>query len=42
MKYVQELTIEEMSLITGQSKNAITVQAHRGLEKLKQLYKLKQ
>lgn len=38
MKYVQDLSLEEMSLITGQSKNAITVQAHRGLEKLKLLY----
>lgn len=41
MRYVQELSINEMSLITGQSKNAITVQAHRGLEKLKLLYKFK-
>jgi len=38
MKYVQELTLQEMSLITGQSKNVIAVQAHRGLEKLKYLY----
>lgn len=39
MKYVQELSVKEMSAITGQSKNAVTVQAHRGLEKLKRLYK---
>jgi len=39
MRYVQELSIKEMALITGQSKNAITVQAHRGLQKLKLLYK---
>jgi len=39
MRYVQELSIEEMSLLTGQTKNAVTVQAHRGLEKLKLLYK---
>jgi DNA-directed RNA polymerase specialized sigma24 family protein len=39
MRYVQELTIQEMSLITGQSKNAFTVQTHRGLKKLKLLYK---
>jgi RNA polymerase sigma-70 factor (ECF subfamily) len=39
MRYIQDLSLEEMSLITGQSKNALTVQAHRGLEKLKQLYK---
>lgn len=38
MRYVQDLTIGEMSLITGQSKNAIAVQLHRGLEKLKLLY----
>lgn len=38
MRYVQELTLEEMALITGQSKNTIAVQAHRGLEKLKELY----
>lgn len=39
MRYVQELSIKEMSLITGESKNTVTVQAHRGLEKLKLLYK---
>jgi DNA-directed RNA polymerase specialized sigma24 family protein len=38
MRYVQDLTLEEMSLITGQSKNAMAVQVHRGLEKLKLLY----
>lgn len=38
MKYVQDLSLEEMSLITGQSKNSIAVQVHRGLEKLKLLY----
>lgn len=38
MKYTQDLSLEEISLITGQSKNAIAVQAHRGLEKLKLLY----
>jgi len=41
MRYIQELSIKEMALITGQSKNAITVQAYRGLEKLKLLYKFK-
>lgn len=38
MKYVQDLSLKEMSLVTGQSQNAIAVQAHRGLEKLKLLY----
>jgi len=38
MRYVEDLTLKEMSLVTGQSKNAIAVQAHRGLEMLKILY----
>lgn len=38
MRYVQDLTLAEMSLITGQSKNTMAVQVHRGLEKLKLLY----
>lgn len=38
MRYVQDLSITEMSLVTGQTKNAIAVQMHRGLEKLKLLY----
>ncbi|MHB0865599.1 MAG: RNA polymerase sigma factor [Minisyncoccota bacterium] len=38
MRYVQNLSLEEMSLLTGQSKNTLAVQAHRGLEKLKLLY----
>ena len=38
MRYVQDLSLEEMSLITGQTKNTLAVQAHRGLEKLKLLY----
>lgn len=28
MRYIQDLTLEEMSLVTGQSKNTISVQAH--------------
>jgi RNA polymerase sigma-70 factor (ECF subfamily) len=38
MRYVQEMTIKEISLITGQSKNTIAVQTHRGLDKLRKLY----
>ena len=38
MRYVQDLSLKEMALVTGQSKNAIAVQLHRGLEKLKLLY----
>lgn len=39
MRYVQDLSLKEISLITGQSKNTIAVQIHRGLGKLKLLYK---
>lgn len=38
MRYVQDLSLKEMSLITGETKNAMAVQAHRGLEKLKLLH----
>lgn len=38
MRYVQNLSLKEMALITGQSKNTMAVQVHRGLEKLKLLY----
>ncbi len=38
MRYVQSLSLKEMALITGQSRNTMAVQAHRGLEKLKALY----
>ncbi|MEK7643086.1 MAG: RNA polymerase sigma factor [Patescibacteria group bacterium] len=38
MRYVQDLSLKEMTFITGQTRNAIAVQAHRGLEKLKLLY----
>ena len=38
MRYVRDMSLEEISLITGQSKNSIAVQTHRGLEKLKLLY----
>ncbi|OGN35517.1 MAG: hypothetical protein A2207_02135 [Candidatus Yanofskybacteria bacterium RIFOXYA1_FULL_44_17] len=38
MKYSQDLSLEEISLVTGQSKNTIAVQLHRGLAKLKLLY----
>lgn len=38
MRYIRLLTLKEISLITGQTKNTIAVQTHRGLEKLKILY----
>ncbi len=39
MRYVQDLSVKQISLITGRSANTIAVQAHRGLERLKLLYK---
>ena len=38
MRYLQDLTLAEMSLVTGQSKNTIAVQLHRGLAKLRLLH----
>lgn len=38
MRFVQDLSLQEMSLITGQTKNTIAVQVHRGLAKLRILY----
>ncbi len=38
MRYKEDLSLEEISMKTGQSKNTIAVQLHRGLEKLKFLY----
>ena len=38
MRYIQDLSLKEMSSITGQTKNTIAVQIHRGLDKLKVLY----
>ncbi len=38
MRYMQDLSLKEMSAIAGQSKNAVAVQAHRGFANLKLLY----
>ena len=38
MRYMQDLSLGEMSHLTGQSKNTMAVQVHRGVEKLKVLY----
>ena len=38
MRYVQDLSLQEMSRITGKTRNAMAVQVHRGLAKLKLLY----
>jgi len=39
MKYIDGFSIEEMAKINGVSRNTITVQAHRGMQKLRKLYK---
>jgi RNA polymerase sigma-70 factor (ECF subfamily) len=41
MRYVQDLSLKEISLVTGQSKNSVAVQIHRGLVKLRVSYKQK-
>lgn len=41
LRYMQDLSLKEISLITGQTKNAVAVQSHRGLEKLKELYEVR-
>lgn len=38
MKYAKHLTYGEISKLTGQQRNTIAVQVHRGLMKLKELY----
>ncbi len=38
MKYIQELSAQEISNITGQSPASVAVQSHRGLKKLRLLY----
>jgi RNA polymerase sigma-70 factor (ECF subfamily) len=38
MRYVQEMTIKEICLITGKTENTISVRIHRGVQKLKILY----
>ncbi len=39
MRYVKDMSLEEISMNTGTSKNNIAVQIHRGIEKLKVLYR---
>ena len=38
MRYVEDLSLQEIAEITGETENAISVRVHRGLEKLKKLY----
>ena len=38
MRYLDNLSLSEMATLTGQTKNAMAVQVHRGLTKMKLLY----
>lgn len=38
LRYMKGLTLKEIALITGQSENTVSVQVHRGMAKLKQIY----
>jgi len=38
MRFVEELTLSEISEITGQTENTVAVQVHRGIAKLKKLF----
>ncbi len=38
MRYVQDLSLSEISILTGQSENTISVRVHRGVKKLQLLY----
>jgi RNA polymerase sigma-70 factor (ECF subfamily) len=39
MRFAKDLSFKEMAKITGQSKNSMAVQAHRGMQKLKTLHR---
>lgn len=38
LRYVEDLSLAEIATATGQTKNAIAVKTHRGMEKLRELY----
>lgn len=38
MRYMKDLSLSEISVLTGLTKNTVAVQVHRGIEKLKGLY----
>ena len=40
MLYIEDLSLQEIAIKTKQSKNTVTVQIHRGLEKIRVLYNL--
>jgi len=42
MRYIQDLTLKEIALLTGQSENTISVRVHRGIRRLRVLYDARQ
>lgn len=38
MRYSQDLSIKEISILTEQTRNTVSVQLHRGIEKLQKIY----
>lgn len=38
MRYIQDLSLAEIAVLSCKTKNSAAVQAHRGLEKIKELY----
>ncbi len=38
MRYVDDMSLAEIASVTGQTKNSVAVKAHRGMEKLRELY----
>ncbi len=38
LRYVDDLSLGEIAEVTGQTKNAVAVKTHRGMEKLRELY----
>ncbi len=38
MRFIQDLSLKEIAILTGQTKNNIAVKIHRGIEKLRVLY----
>jgi RNA polymerase sigma-70 factor (ECF subfamily) len=38
LRFIKDLALDEMSELTGQSKNTIAVQVHRGLDMLRSIY----
>lgn len=39
MRYIDELSVKEIAELVGEKENTVSVRIHRGLEKLRQMYK---